>query len=49
MAVSPDRYGRRYEPNQVGPDFVVECWISHGPRAEDDEFDPPTGRHRDGG
>jgi hypothetical protein len=40
MTVSPDRYDLQYDPNEVGPDLVVECWISHGPRAHDHEFDP---------
>jgi hypothetical protein len=33
-------YDLRYDPNEVGGDLVVECWISHGPRAHDHGFDP---------
>ena len=29
-----------FDPNDVGPDCVVECWISQGPRADDSSFDP---------
>ena len=32
-----------FDPNGVGGDLVVECWISHGPRAEDRGFDPQPG------
>jgi hypothetical protein len=32
-----------YDPNEVGGDMVVECWISHGPRADDPGFDPQPG------
>ena len=32
-----------YDPNEVGGDMVVECWISHGPRADDAAFDPQPG------
>ena len=32
-----------YDPNEVGGDIVVECWISHGPRAGDAAFDPQPG------
>lgn len=32
-----------YDPNGIGPDCVVECWISHGPRADDRSFDPRPG------
>jgi hypothetical protein len=32
-----------YDPNGVGADLVVECWISHGPRADEAEFDPQPG------
>ncbi len=32
-----------YDPNEVGGDMVVECWISHGPRADDASFDPQPG------
>lgn len=40
MTVSPERYDLRYDPNEVGPDLVVECWMSHSPRAHDHAFDP---------
>lgn len=36
-------YDLSYDPNEVGPDLVVECWISHGPRADDPSFDPVPG------
>lgn len=32
-----------YDPNEVGGDMIVECWISHGPRGEDASFDPQPG------
>ena len=32
-----------YDPNEVGGDMVVECWISQGPRANDPCFDPQPG------
>jgi hypothetical protein len=32
-----------FDPNDVGPDCVVECWISQGPRANDPSFDPRSG------
>lgn len=32
-----------FDPNDVGPDCVVECWISQGPRATDPTFDPHAG------
>lgn len=32
-----------FDPNGVGADLVVECWISHGPRAQDPSFDPQPG------
>jgi hypothetical protein len=43
VIVAIDRYDLRYDPNGVGPDLVVECWISHGPRAQDETFDPEPG------
>ncbi len=33
----------RYDPNEVGADMVVECWISHGPRSDDGSFQPVVG------
>lgn len=38
--VTDEAYDLRYDPNEVGGDLVVECWISHGPRANDPGFDP---------
>ena len=38
----PD-YDLRYDPNEVGADLVVECWISQSPRADDPFFDPQPG------
>ncbi len=38
-----DHYDLWFDPNQVGGDLVVECWISHGPRALDRSFDPQPG------
>ena len=32
-----------FDPNDVGPDLVVECWVSQGPRANDPGFDPRPG------
>jgi hypothetical protein len=29
-----------FEPNDVGPNCAVECWISQSPRATDPSFDP---------
>ncbi len=36
-------YDLWFDPNNVGGDLVVECWISHGPRSEDMAFDPAPG------
>jgi hypothetical protein len=36
-------YDLWYDPNSVGGDLVVICWISHGPRADDPTFDPQPG------
>lgn len=36
-------YDLWYDATSVGPDLVVECWISHGPRANDPTFDPQPG------
>lgn len=36
-------YDLRYEPTDVGADMVVECWISHGPRRDDQSFAPVVG------
>jgi hypothetical protein len=34
-----------FDPNEVGPDRVVEAWITQGPRATDASFDPQPGDH----
>jgi len=31
-----------YDPNDVGPDCVVRCRISNGPRDKDPAFRPPN-------
>jgi len=36
-------YDLTFDPNDVGGDLVVECWISHGPRAGEAGFDPQPG------
>lgn len=36
-------YDLRYDPNEVGADMVVECWISYGPHADEAAFDPAVG------
>jgi hypothetical protein len=41
--MSATRYDLCCDATAVGADLVVECWISHGPRAEDSTFDPPIG------
>jgi hypothetical protein len=38
-------YDLWYDPNTVGGDLVVTCWISHGPRAGDPSFTPQPGDH----
>ena len=42
-AMEPGSYDLSLDPNDVGPDLVVECWISQGPRADDPRFDPQPG------
>lgn len=32
-----------FDPNGVDADLMVECWLSHGPRADDESFDPQPG------
>ena len=32
-----------FDPNEVDGALVVECWISHGPRAADRTFAPHVG------
>lgn len=36
-------YDLWYDANAVGADLVVDCWISHSPRAGDDAFAPVAG------
>jgi hypothetical protein len=38
--VADERYDLCYDPNEVGGDLVVECWLSHSPRVNDPGFDP---------
>jgi hypothetical protein len=42
-AVEAKPYDLAFDPNDVGPDSVVESWISQGPRADDIAFDPQPG------
>lgn len=40
----PRDYELSYDPNEVGPDLVVECWLPRGPMAiADPAFDPLAG------
>lgn len=41
--VESREYDLSFDPNDVGSDLVVECWISQGPRAHDATFDPRPG------
>jgi hypothetical protein len=41
--VTASTYDMWYDATTVGPDLVVLCWISHGPRADDAGFDPQPG------
>ena len=42
--VSGPDYDLSYDPNEVGPDLVVECWLPRGPRSiVDPTFDPKPG------
>ena len=41
--VAIELYDLWFDPNSVGGDMVVECWISHGPRANDLDFAPVAG------
>lgn len=34
-----------YDPNDIGPDCVVRCRISNGPRDHDPSFNPRIGDH----
>ncbi len=42
-AMTVGAYDLTFDPNDVGPDLVVECWISQGPRSGDASFDPRPG------
>lgn len=41
--VATELYDLWFDPNSVGGDMAVECWISHGPRADDPDFAPAPG------
>jgi hypothetical protein len=41
--VTASTYDLWYDATSVGADLVAECWISHGPRADDPTFDPQPG------
>jgi hypothetical protein len=43
VIVDASPYDLWYDATTVGADLVVECWISHGPRADDPTFDPRPG------
>jgi hypothetical protein len=43
VSVGSSTYDLWYDATSVGADLVVECWISHGPRADDSTFDPKVG------
>lgn len=43
VSVESSTYDLWYDATTVGADLVVECWISHGPRAADETFDPQPG------
>lgn len=43
VSVGSSTYDLWYDATSVGADLVVECWISHGPRAADPGFDPQPG------
>ena len=43
IGVDGTRYDLWYDATSVGADLVVETWISHGPRADDDGFEPQPG------
>lgn len=40
VSVGSSTYDLWYDATTVGADMVVECWISHGPRAGDPTFNP---------
>jgi hypothetical protein len=41
--VSDVPYDLNYDPNEVGADLVVECWLRRGPRSVDPAFNPAPG------
>ena len=41
--MSDAAYDLWYDPNTVGGDLMVACWVSHGPRRDDPTFDPQPG------
>jgi hypothetical protein len=41
--VTKPTYDLWYDATSVGADLVVETWISHGPHASDESFDPQPG------
>lgn len=43
LSMGSSTYDLWYDATSVGADMVVECWISHGPRATDAAFDPQPG------
>lgn len=43
VCVGSSAYDVWYDATSVGADMVVECWIRHGPRANDRDFDPQPG------
>lgn len=45
VSVGSSTYDLWYDATTVGADLVVDCWISHGPRAGDTTFDPQPGDH----
>lgn len=45
VGATASTYDLWYDATCVGADLVVECSISHGPRAEDTTFDPQPGDH----
>lgn len=38
-------YDLWYDATALGADLVVDCSMSHGPRADDPAFDPQPGDH----
>lgn len=41
--MSSKAYDLWFDPNNVGGDLVVECWISHSPHKDDIDFNPQPG------